>query len=123
MRTFLPALCLSLLPTVAPAWIADNGLVVEKSAGGFTVPYRGLSGPRDFWCAAGDYVVEALGLPPDTKIYRTSSPPRRSGQGISFSLSPENAKKPGIVLFSGERGVSAAHARAFCNILRIERES
>ncbi len=123
MRTVIAALCISVMPTVAPAWIAENGLVVERSAGGFTVPYRGLSGARDFWCAAGDYVVRSLGLPPDTKIYRTSSPPRRSGQGISFSLSPENAKRPGIILFSGERGVTAAHARGFCNILRLERGS
>ena len=120
MRHLLTAFLLAALPTAAPAWLAQNGLVVEPSAGGFTVPYRGLSGARDFWCAAGDYVVRELNLPPDTMIFRTSSPPRRSGQGISFSLSPENAKKPGIVLFSGNRGVSAALAREFCNDLPIE---
>ena len=120
MRRLSLVLVLMALPTAAPAWLAQNGLVVEPGAGGFTVPYRGLSGARDFWCAAGDYVVRELGLPPDTKIFRTSSPPRRSGQGISFSLSPENAKKPGILLLSGGRGVSAALAREFCNELPIE---
>ena len=120
MKTLLTALTLLTLPTTASAWLAQNGLIVEKSPGGFTVPYRGLSGARDFWCAAGDYVVRELHLPPDTLIFRTSSPPRRSGQGISFSLSPEDAKKPGLLLLSGERGISAALAREFCHDIKIE---
>ena len=122
MKTLLLS-ALLMLPTTASAWIANNGLVVEPSPGGFTVPYRGLSGAREFWCAAGDYVVEKLGLPPDTVIYRTSSPPRRSGQGISFSLSPEGAKRPGIFLLSGGPGVTAGHARHLCDLFRIETES
>ena len=120
MKRFLAALVLATLPTTAPAWIAQNGLVVERAPGGFHVPYRGLSGARDFWCAAGDYVVRELNLPPDTLIYRTSSPPRRAGQGIRFSLSSDGATKPGIVLLSGGRGVSAALARELCEAIRIE---
>ena len=114
MTRFFALAALVLLPTAAPAWIAHNGLVVRPAPGGFEVPYRGLSGARDFWCAAGDYVVEELRLPPDTLIYRTSSPPRRSGQGMTFSLSSEGAKKPGLLLLSGRRGVSAALARGLC---------
>lgn len=120
MKTLCAALILLGLPTSAPAWMAQNDLIVEPSPGGFTVPYRGLSGARDFWCAAGDYVIRELDLSPDTLIFRTSSPPRRSGQGISFSLSPESAKKPGLFLLSGRRGVSASLAREFCRDLPIE---
>ena len=120
MKHLLAALALLTLPTTASAWMAQNGLKVECAPGGFHVPYRGLSGPRDFWCAAGDYVVRELGMSPDTLIYRTSSPPRRSGQGIRFSLNPEGAKKPGLLLLSGRRGVSAALARSFCDKLEIE---
>ncbi|MEM7753832.1 MAG: hypothetical protein AAF230_10480 [Pseudomonadota bacterium] len=120
MRKLLLALSIICVPTMAPAWLAPNGLVVEPRGDGFVVPYRGLSGARDFWCAAGEYVVRELRLPPDTLIYRTSSPPRRSGQGISFSLSPEGAKRSGLVLLSGRRGVSAALARELCNELPIE---
>lgn len=120
MKTLVTALTLLTLPATANAWIAQNGLIVEKSPGGFTVPYRGLSGARDFWCAAGDYVLRELNLTPDTLIFRTSSPPRRSGQGISFSLSPEGARKPGLLLWSGQRGVSASLAREFCNDLPHE---
>ncbi len=123
MHRFLATMAIAALPTMAPAWVAGNGLVVEERGNGFTIPYRGLSGARDFWCAAGEYVIDHLGMRPDTRIYRTSSPPRRAGDGISFSLSSEGAKKPGIILLGGERGVSASHARSFCSILRIERES
>ena len=121
MKRLVFACLIALVPTAAPAWLAQNGLIVKPSPGGFEVPYRGLSGARDFWCAAGDYVVRELGRSPDTLIYRTSSPPRRSGQGIRFSLSPEGAKKPGIFLLSGRRGVSAGMARDFCQ--KLDRES
>lgn len=121
MRRLACACLIAIAPTAAPAWLAQNGLIVESAPGGFEVPYRGLSGARDFWCAAGDYVVRELHLPPDTLIFRTSSPPRRSGQGIRFSLSPEGAKKPGIFLLSGRRGISAGMARDFCQ--KIDRES
>ena len=104
------------LSTTAQAFIASNGLLVEDAAGGdFRVPYRGLSAASDFWCAAGDYVVRDLGLPPDTRVFRTSSPPRRGGDGMTFSLSPSNAKKSGLGLFSNSRGLTAAHARQLCN--------
>ena len=117
MRHAFVALSLLLLPTAAPAWIAQNGLVVEPSGGSdFAVPYRGKSGARDFWCAAGDYVIRELDQPPGTRIYRTSSPPRRSGQGIRFSLSTEGATRPGLFMIFGETSVSAAHARSLCDI-------
>ncbi len=120
MRHLAIAFMVAVLPGTSFAWVAGNGLIVVERRDGFEVPYRGLSGAPDFWCAAGDYVVRKLGRAPGTKIYRTSSPPRRSGQGILFSLSPEGAKKPGLIVFSGSRGISAGHARELCNELRGE---
>lgn len=116
IRPILTTVVLLSFALPAQAFIAKNGLVVEaRPDGSFEVPYRGLSGSSDFWCAAGDYVVRHLGLPADTRIFRLSSPPRRGGQGVTFSLSAEGAKKPGLFLFSGSRSVSASHARALCD--------
>ena len=120
-RTFLMALAL-ILSAVLPAhaFMASNNLVVEPAGEGrFTVPYRGASGVDAFWCAAGDYVVAGLGLAPTTRIYRHSSPPRRAGQGIIFGLSSSGAKKTGLLLWSGERSITASHARQFCEIPRL----
>lgn len=116
---FRPILAAALfLAAALPAqgFIARNGLVVEpRPDGNFDVPYRGLSGASDFWCAAGDYVVRDLNLSPETRIFRLSSPPRRSGQGVTFSLSSEGAAKTGLVLLGGGRSISASHARALCD--------
>jgi hypothetical protein len=115
MKKAFIALAVALFPAAASAWIAQNDLIVVSAGGDdFSVPYRGKSGARDFWCAAGDYVIRELRRPPGTKIYRTSSPPRRAGQGIRFSLSAEGAKKPGLLLIFGGPGISAGHAQGFC---------
>ena len=99
----------------ANAFLAENDLIVKATGTEtFEVPYRGLSGPSDFWCAAGDYVIRDLKRPVDTLIYRTSSPPRRAGTGMSFSLRADGAKKTGLVLLSRGRGVTASHARQLC---------
>ena len=62
MRDFAIAatVCLAAtFPFAAPAhaFTAQNGLVVEPDANGFAVPWRGMAGPADFWCAAGDYAI------------------------------------------------------------------
>ncbi|MEM6385134.1 MAG: hypothetical protein AAF718_02745 [Pseudomonadota bacterium] len=120
MRGVLLGLCLSIIPTVAPAWLAENGLIVRQKGSGFEVPYRGLTGARDFWCAAGDYVIRELEMPPDTRIYRTSKPPRRAGQGVRFSLRAEGATRTGLLVWSEGRGLTASFAREFCQTQRIE---
>ena len=110
------------LATAVPshAFMAKNDLVVVPLGNGaFEVPYRGLSGTSDFWCAAGDYVVRELNLSPQTRVYRTSSPPRRAGQGVSFSLSANDAKRSGLVLHDGGRGLTAAHARQLCDVKEL----
>jgi hypothetical protein len=115
MRPALAALAVLALAVPADAYVAENRLVVEPTGpSSFTVPYRGLAGASDFWCAAGDYVIASLGLPPTTRIWRTSAPPRRSGQGISFALTPEGAAETGLAILGGN-SLTAAHAEALCH--------
>ncbi len=121
LRPLLPLLLAGSLFAGGPAaaYITSNGLlVVPEGKGTFNVPFRGLSGPTDFWCAAGDYVNNFLGMPGGTRIYRLSPPPRRSGEGIRFSLNPEGAAdKTGLSIFSSDgpsNSVSAAMAYALC---------
>ncbi|MCA3439586.1 MAG: hypothetical protein IOC92_00320 [Rhodobacter sp.] len=109
------------LALAAPAWsfVAVNGLIVQpEGEGTFNVPFRGLAGDADFWCAAGDYVNNFLGMPGGTRIFRLSEPPRQQGQGIRFSLSAEGASaKSGLSIFSSDGppgSVSAAMAFALC---------
>lgn len=116
VRTPIIAALVALLPAAAPAWIAQNGLVVEATGPqSFTVPYRGLSGARDFWCAAGDYVVRELNLSPTTRIYRTSPVPRPGGDAMDFSLDPtRDVGRTGLLVLSDEPGLSASFARLQC---------
>lgn len=101
------------------SFMAQNKLlVVPTGPTEFTVPFRGLSGDTDFWCAAGDYAIRGLGVPPATPIYRLSPPPRAGGDGIDFSLSSEGAQDPGLAILSRDLGVSASFARNFCVRLR-----
>ena len=96
---------------------AANGLLVRQDGpSGFSVPYRGLSGPTDFWCAAGDFAIRALGQRSDALIYRTSALPRASGAGMTFSLDPQaSVGKTGLLLLGGTGdGITAALAQSFC---------
>ncbi|WOI57061.1 hypothetical protein [Palleronia sp. LCG004] len=113
------ALAVLLLAGPSHAFVAQNGLRVEdRGPGEFHVPYSSLSGARAFWCAAGDYAIRVLHVHPATRIYRTSAPRRASGEGISFSLSSENATSPGLLRLSGSRGLTAGNARFQCELTR-----
>lgn len=101
----------------AAAFTARNGVAVDRIGGDrFVVNYSGRSGAPAFWCAAGDYAVRALGLPPATEIYRLSPPPRGSGEGIVFGFDKRRATRTGLIRLAGGRGVSAAHARFLCEL-------
>lgn len=120
LRAFATACVLAALAPPAHAFLTTNDLIVEPSgADSFHVPYRGLSGASDFWCAAGDYVIRHLHLPPDTRIFRLSSPPRRARQGVTFALSSEGAQRTGLLIFGDRLSVSAAHARQLCEVPRL----
>src|SRR5690606_39144387 len=103
------------------AFIAENMKPVTPTGPGrFEVASHGDSVVKEFWCAAGDYVLRGLGQPPATRIWRVSAPPQRGNAGIEFSLSPEGAQPPGIAILGGD-GVSltAAHAHQLCERRRI----
>ena len=121
----IAALLLALgLAAPASAFTAQNGLIVQPDGpAAFTVPWRGKSGPADFWCAAGDFAVRKLHLSPAALIYRASEPPRRSGEGIRFTLHAEDAASGTGLAVLGARGagLSAGHAQSFCEIVRRPR--
>ena len=94
---------------------ANDHIVLPDAPDGFTIPYRGQSGAPAFWCAASDYARHALGADPTTRLYRTSGP-RRAGEGVRFSLSPEGARSTGLfLLVSDGPGLSVAHAEMLCD--------
>ena len=100
----------------AQAFVASNGLIVEQvNATDFFVPFRGRGAASSFWCAAGDFVVQRLGMSPATRVFRLSPPPRRAGDGILFSLNAEGAQDRGVQVWgSRDAGMSASLARTYC---------
>jgi hypothetical protein len=116
IRRLLPALLLA-LATPAQAYLTQNNLHVTALEGGqFLVQASPGMGAPSSWCAAGDFAIHRLNLGPTTPIWRVSEPPRKSGQGVVFSLSPEGAAtRSGLVrLNETDAAVSAGHAEALC---------
>lgn len=116
MKRLVPFVLAALMATPASAFIATNGMVVERTGPTeFFVPYRGQSAPQAFWCAAGQYAWQELGMNTG-RIWRLSPPRRRSGEGILFSLRPEGAaRNTGLLLIGGDRGsLSVTLARKLC---------
>ncbi|WP_375262914.1 hypothetical protein [Palleronia sp.] len=116
LRSLTLALALG-AATPAAAFIAQNGLIVAPTGSDtFHVPWTGRSGAPAYWCAADDYVVRKLHLPPPgTKIYRYDRPMRRQGEGIAFDLDPARAQPTGLLLLQGGPGFSASFARTLCD--------
>ncbi|WP_343079663.1 hypothetical protein [Ostreiculturibacter nitratireducens] len=115
------ALGLAALP--AEAFIAQNDMNVSPEGGGFHVAFKAGAGVNDYWCAAGDYVIRDLGLSRSTRIWRVSPPPRRAGEGISFSLTPEGAaRSTGLAVYPETGSLPAHHAEALCWEPKIEED-
>jgi hypothetical protein len=116
-RPMLLALGLTLAAAPATAFLARNDLTVTPTGpDSFVVNWRGNSRLRAFWCAAADYARHELGATGQTRVYRTSGP-RRPGQGISFSLSPDGARKTGLLIIQSDgTGLSVAHGEIFCRL-------
>lgn len=119
MRLALSLIVAASLATPASAYVTQRGQIVTPDGPDtFTVPYKGVSYATDFWCAAGQYAHDGLGLSNNQVLYRTSEPPRRSGEGISFSLRPDNqASRTGVAMFGGKAsggGMSIGAARGLC---------
>ncbi len=99
----------------AAAFMAQNGMVVRPvGETSFEVNWSGRSGAPNFWCAAGDYAMQVLGLPGNARIYRYDAPGRRAGESIAFGLDPAKGQPTGLIRLQGGRGVLAVHARQFC---------
>lgn len=119
------ALALPLLVALVPAspaaaFQARNDAHVTGTAERIVVASRPGLSAAESWCAAGDFVIRALGLPGTTPVYRLSPPPRRAGEAVEFSLSPEGASERTGLLQIGPRdaSLSAAHAQALCLVGR-----
>lgn len=110
------ALILTLLSSPALAFQANNNVYVSGTAEKIFVASSAGQGASESWCAAGDFAVRALGLANNTRLYRVTPPPRRSGQGVEFSTQSEGAsEKSGLIVFGDhDGGISAAHAQSLC---------
>jgi len=99
--------------------------IVRASNGDFAVGYQAQARLTDYWCAAGNFVTNTLGLPDRTRVYRLSPPPRKAGQGITFTLDASRSSgETGISTFGGPQdgSMSAGGAVAqFCYSFEIER--
>jgi hypothetical protein len=99
--------------------------VTQNSKTDFTVEYKLNAATTDYWCGAGRFVTGTLHLPDRTRIYRLSPPPRKSGQGISFTLdATRSAGTTGLTTFGGPQdgSMSAGGAVAgFCYVYDFEK--
>ncbi len=110
------SLAILLLASPVFAFSARNGMdVTAIDAQAFVVEFPSPEGEKQYLCAAGDYVMRALGMSARTRIFRASPPPRKQGQGITFTL--DETKKVGLGMLSsfsknkGDGGISAGVAR------------
>jgi hypothetical protein len=112
----------------AEAFTAQNGMYVRPlDAQTFIVEFPSPEAETQYLCAAGDYVIRALGLTARTRIYRASPPPRKRGQGITFTLDASRKTQMGLFTRFGtdkdDEGISAGEARAtYCTIVRLLRD-
>jgi hypothetical protein len=114
---------LAALTLASPAFASLDRLPIKQdSATDFTVGYKARAGMNNYWCAAGRHVTETLGLPPDTRVYRQSPPPRKAGKGITFTLDPaRSAGETGVSTSGGPQdgSLSAGGAQStFCSLNR-----
>ncbi len=127
-RILVSAIALALATAQAQAFTAINGLTVTPVPGGFEVVTRGSDGPRQIWCAAGEYARKAKGAGGNDRLYiRTGYGVSRSEpgkRGVVFTLRPgarlADGPRPGS---DGNYSVSmrrpgfnlrTAHAEQFC---------
>lgn len=110
------SLALALLAGPVFGFSARNGMDVRAiDARTFVVEFPSPEGETQYLCAAGDYVIRALGLSARTRIFRASPPPRKQGQGITFTL--DETKKVDLGMLSSfgkgktDGGISAGNAR------------
>lgn len=112
MRTLYILLALA-IANPAHAFLSDRLRVTQQSAEDFTVEYASTARLTDYWCGAGRFVTQTLGLSDRTRVYRLSPPPRKMGQGISFTLDAgRSAGVTGLTTFGGRQDGSMAAGTA-----------
>jgi hypothetical protein len=90
----------------------------------FRVEFTSRAELTDYWCAAGDYVKQRLGMPSKTRIFRLTPEPRKRNQGIGFTLDKARSTgSTGITTFGGlqDGGMSAGSAYQYCFDFEIDR--
>lgn len=109
--TFLITLAIA---SPAFAFVNDPRLRVSQiNSSDFIVEYKWNADLTDYWCAAGNFVMNTLGLPDRTRVYRLSPLPRRAGQGISFTLDADRSVgETGITSFGGPQDGSKSAVAA-----------
>jgi hypothetical protein len=119
MRLFPALTVLTMLATPAGAFVATYPFTVESTGPQeFTVAFATTRYEIGYWCAAGEFVTQGLGLPSKTRIYRASPVPRGVGEGVVFTLDPAAGQRDnGLSTFSGDNdgSISAGHALTFCS--------
>ncbi|MFV0359923.1 hypothetical protein [Tropicimonas sp.] len=85
----------AVLPATGRAAVAYNGMTVlpdPEHAGVFEVLRYPMAGPIDYWCAAGDFVVNRMHKPQNTRIYiangRAPSRLVRGRSAVTFTIVP-----------------------------------
>lgn len=117
------AAAIAFAPVAASAWRALNRHEVYPiSKEVFEVVYYIASGPREFWCAAGDYAISQLRAKGNERIYiwRGIGPSesRPGKKAVQFSFTPPEGVdlNPGISLSVKAVGdnMRAAMALQYC---------
>ena len=121
-------LVLSVLALPAQAYRALNWLQVNPVREGvFEVVGQPGSGPAQYWCAAGDFARQVLGVAANQRIYiargRGPSETTNRRSAVQFSLTPPPGADttPGLSLSVTRPGenLRAAAARFYCEPLFI----
>ena len=119
--TLMLAMPLLLPPATAAearTMIAQNGMQArQEGPTEILVLPRAWSRATDFWCAAGDYAVRAMGLSNRTRIWRATPTSTPTGNGVLFTLDPaKKAEGAGLSEFgSGPRDGSMSLGMAVGN--------
>lgn len=115
-RLVSTSLAIALVASPALAFWAKNGMeVTPVDSQTFVVQFMSVENEKQYLCAAGDYVIRALGFSTRTRFYRESPAPRKRGQGITFTLDESRKTDLGMISsFSKNKwdgGLSAGEAR------------
>lgn len=125
MRTLTLLAALAVATPALAFGIEPRLRITQHGGSDFTVGYDSQARLTDYWCAAGNFVTNTLGMPDRTRVYRLSPLPRKAGQGISFTLdASRSVGDTGITTFGGPQdgSMSAGGAVAqFCYTFEIER--